>query len=79
MNILDKLKQSGELKNLYQLGVISSKVSFYLDLVEKYKEYRALGKIKSQAVTMTAEIARTSDRTVMRAIDLYKKAESLCE
>jgi hypothetical protein len=61
------------LQELFNMGLISYKPLFYLEMVNKYQQLRAAKVKKSVAVKQVAELSRVTPKTVYQAIRLLTR------
>lgn len=61
------------LKELFDMGLISYKPIFYMEMVNKYKQLRASKVKRGEAVKQVAELSRVTTRTVYKAINLLNR------
>jgi hypothetical protein len=73
INILDKLHESGELRELVQSGIISSKVIYWMRVYHSYHTQVEGGTQKTQAVYNVADIFGIQERMVYRILQILKK------
>lgn len=65
---LKRKVEDGTIKNLYKKGILAYKVTSYLDVYEKYKEYLNKKERISSAVEQTSIDLKVSDRQVWKII-----------
>lgn len=71
--VLTEIDQSGLLKELLNLGVVSSSILLTIDVFRKYKAFIAQGKSIGDAQFLTAMEFRISERHVRRIVTEMKK------
>ena len=65
---LKRKVEDGTIKNLYKKGILTYKVTSYLDVYEKYKEYLSKKERISSAVELTSIDLKVSDRQVWKIV-----------
>ena len=68
INILDKLHNTGELRNLVQSGLVSSNVILWRKIYHCYESEMLKGHVKTQAVENVSIVFGVDTRTVYRVI-----------
>lgn len=63
------------LTELFNMGLISYKPIFYIEMFNKYEQLVASGVKKSEAVKEVANLSRVTTRTVYKAIRLLNPKE----
>lgn len=63
------------LTELFNMGLISYKPIFYIEMFNKYEQLVASGVKKSEAVKDVANLSRVTTRTVYKAIRLLNPKE----
>lgn len=73
IEVLDRLYDSGELKQLLDAGLISINVIVWRKIYHAYNLRLSQGVPSLQAISDTADVFRISDRSVYRTIERLKK------
>ena len=63
------------LSELFNMGLISYKPIFYIEMFNKYEQLVKTGTKKAKAVKDVADLSRVSPRTVYKAIRLLNPKE----
>jgi hypothetical protein len=72
IDILDKLHESGELRELVHSGLISHNVIFWRKIYHAYHSQMEKGEKSTQAVSDVADVFGISDRMVYRILQRFK-------
>lgn len=72
INILDKLHESGELRNLVHSGLISPNVILWRKIYHSYQLEILKGHVKTQAVENVSIVFGVDTRTVYRILKRMK-------
>lgn len=73
IDILDKLHESGELRELVHSGLVSPNVIFWRKIYHAYHKQIEDGSRPSQAVSDVADVFGIADRNVYRILQRFKK------
>lgn len=73
IKLIQKLSESGDLKKLFDAGLISSKVFFYRNVYLDYDKRIRTGMKSKAAIQKTADEFDVTDRTIMYAIKIMKE------
>jgi hypothetical protein len=73
IDILDKLHESGELRELVHSGLVSANVILWMRVYHSYHSQVEKGIKKTQAVYNVSDVFAISDRMVYRILEKLKK------
>ena len=72
IELLNKLKQNGDLSKLYQQGLVKPEIFVYIDIYNKYRGLKGLMKKKSNRVKVLCNYFKYSKGHIYRVIGMFE-------